>query len=157
MPGAYSADPRERVLPACARGGLSRAGIAKVFQVAEGTTVHRRLQTWRTEARRQAKPHAGGPAPRPDAAALAKLETIVAEANDPSLAEHAAGLLERTGVTASGPTVRRAPREPGLPRKKDPARARAGSRGHRRRPRRWAGRWAGRPGRARPAAAGLPG
>jgi hypothetical protein len=29
----------------------------------------------------------------------------VAEANDLSLAEHAARLVERTGVTASGPTV----------------------------------------------------
>jgi len=151
MPGAYSADLRERVLLACARGRLSRAKIAKAFQVAE-STVYRWLQTWRTEARREAKPHAGGPAPRLDAATLGKLETIVAEANDLSLAEYAARLLERTGVTASGPTVCRALRKLGLTRKKDPARARAGSRGHRCRPR----RLVGRPGRARSAAADLP-
>ena len=71
MPGAYSADLRERVLLACERGKLSRARIAKVFRVAEGT-VYRWLQTWRTEARREAKPHAGGPAPRLDAATLGR-------------------------------------------------------------------------------------
>jgi transposase len=152
MPGAYSADLRERVLLACEHGKLSRARIAKVFRVAE-STVYRWLQTWRTEARGEAKPHAGGPAPRLDAATLGKLETIVAEANDLGLAEYAARLSERTGVAASGPTVCRALRKLGLPRKKDPARARAGSRGHRCRPR----RLAGRPGRARPAATDLPG
>ena len=152
MPGAYSADLRERVLLACEHGKLSRARIAEVFRAAE-STVYRWLQTWRTEARREAKPHAGGPAPRLDAATLGKLETIVAEANDLSLAEYAAGLSERTGVAASGPTVCRALRKLRLPRKKDPARARAGSRGHRYRPR----RLAGRPGRARPAATDLPG
>ena len=152
MPGAYSADLRERVLLACEHGKLSRARIAKVFRVAE-STVYRRLQTWRTEARREAKPHAGGPAPRLDAATLGKLEAVAAEANDLGLAEYAARLSERTGVAASGPTVCRALRKLRLPRKNDPARARAGSRGHRCRPR----RLAGRPGRARPAATDLPG
>ena len=37
MPGAYSADLRERVLLACEHGKLSRARIAKVFRVAEST------------------------------------------------------------------------------------------------------------------------
>jgi transposase len=119
MPGAYSADLRERVLLACERGKPSRARIAKVFQVAE-STVYRWLQTRRTEARREAKPHAGGPAPRLDAVTLEKLETIVAEANDLGLAEYAARLLEHAGVTASGPTVRRALRKLRLPRKKRP-------------------------------------
>src|SRR5215210_9084394 len=138
MPEPYSSDLRERVLLACERGRLSRAKIAAVFRVAE-STVYRWLQTWRTEARREAKPHAGGPAPRLDAATPGKLETIVAEANDLGLAEYAARLSERTGVAASGPTVCRALRELRLPRKKDPARARAGSRGRRCRPRRLAG------------------
>src|SRR5829696_8439561 len=98
MPGAYSADLRERVLLAFERGKLRRARIATVFRVAE-STVYRWLQTWRTEAGREDKTHAGGPAPRLDAATLGKLETIVAEANDLSLAEYAARLSERTGVT----------------------------------------------------------
>ena len=113
MPEPYSGDLRERVLSACERGRLSRAKIAAVFQVA-GSTVHRWLQTWRREERHEAKPHAGGPAPRLDAAALKELEAIVAEASDLSLAEYAAKLLERAGVAASGPTVCRAPnRVPG--------------------------------------------
>ena len=42
MPGAYSADLRERVLLACEHGKLSRARIAKAFRVAE-STVYRWL------------------------------------------------------------------------------------------------------------------
>jgi transposase len=78
MPGAYSADLRERVLLACERGRLSRAKVARLFQVAE-STVYRWLQTWRREGRREAKPHAGGPAPRLDEAALETLAAIVAK------------------------------------------------------------------------------
>ena len=143
MPGAYSADPRERVLLACGRGGLSRAKLAALFQVGE-STVHRWLRTWRTEGRREAKPHAGGPAPRLDAAAPEKLRAVVAEANDLTLAEHAAAVSERAGVTASGPTVGRALRKLGLPRKKDAAGARAGPARRRAGP----GDMARRPGRA---------
>jgi transposase len=139
MPGAYSADLRERVLRACERARLSRAKRAALFQVAE-STVHRWLQTWRGEGRREAKPHAGGPAPRLDQAALGKLAAIVAEANDLSLAEYAAKLSERAGVAASGPTVRRALQKLGLPRKKDAAGDRARPARHRRRPRGLAGR-----------------
>ena len=62
----------ERVLLLGARGRLSRARIAALFQVAE-STVYRWLQTWRCEGRREPKPHAGGPAPRLDEAALPKL------------------------------------------------------------------------------------
>jgi transposase len=152
MAGAYSADLRERTLLACARGKLSRAKVAALFRIGE-STLYRWLGTWRTEGRREAKPHAGGPEPRLDAAALDELKAIVAEANDLSLAEHATKLQERTGVTVSGPTVSRALKKLGLPRKKDPAGAGAGPARYRRRPRGLAGR-AGRP---RPAAAGLPG
>lgn len=134
MPGSYSRDLRERVLLACERGRLSRAKIAALFQVAE-STVYRWLQTWRREGRREAKPYAGGPAPRLDPAALEKLVTIVAEANDLSLAEYAAKLLERAGVAASGPTVCRALQKLGLSRKKDAPGARAGQARHRCRPR----------------------
>jgi transposase len=151
MPKPYSSDLRERVLQACARGKLSRAKIAALFHVGEGT-LYRWLETWRTEGRRAAKPHAGGPEPRLDATALDELKAIVAEANDLSLAEYATRLEERAGVTASGPTVSRALRKLGLPRKKDPAGAGAGPARHRRRPRGLADR-AGRP---RPAAAGVP-
>ena len=151
MPGSYSRDLRERVLLACERGRLSRAKIAALFQVAE-STVYRWLQTWRREGRREAKPYAGGPAPRLDQAALEKLATIVAEANDLSLAEYAAKLRERAGVAASGPTVCRALQKLGLSRKKDVPGARAGPARHRRRPR----GLADRVGHPRSAAACLP-
>ena len=74
MPGAYSADLRKRVPLACERGRLSRAKLAALFQVG-ASTVDRWLPTWRREGRREAKPHAGGPAPRLDKAALEKLGT----------------------------------------------------------------------------------
>ncbi len=151
MPKPYSSDLRERVLQACASSKLSRAKIAAMFQVAE-STVHRWLETWRSEGRCQAKPHAGGPAPRLDAKALEELQAIVAEANDLSLAEYTERLSARAGVTASGPTVCRALQKLGLRRKKDPARARAGSGRYRCRPR----HLAGRVGPGRPAAADLP-
>jgi transposase len=151
MPGAYSADLRERVLLLGARGRLSRARIAALFQVAE-STVYRWLQTWRREGRREPEPHAGGPAPRLDEAALQKLAAIVAEANDLSLDEYAQRLRERAGVTASGPTICRALQKLGLRRKKEPAGAGAGPARHRRRP----GYVADRTGPARSAAADLP-
>jgi transposase len=151
MAGAYSADLRERVLLVCERGRLSRARIAALFQVAE-STVYRWLQAWRTEGRREAKPHAGGPAPRLDQAALDKLQAIVAEANDLSLAAYAEKLHERAGVTASGPTVCRALQKLDLRRKKEPAGAGAGPTRHPRRPH----GVADRAGRARSMAAGLP-
>ena len=151
MAGAYSADLRKRVLLACERGRLSRAKLAALFQVGE-STIYRWLQTWRAEGRRVAKPHAGGPAPRLDKAALEKLAAIVAKTNDLSLAGYAAKLRERTGVAASGPTVCRALRKLGLRRKKEPAGAGAGPARHRRRPY----GLVGRPGQDRAAAADLP-
>ena len=151
MPGAYSADLRERVLLLGARGRLSRARIAALFQVAE-STVYRWLQTWRREGRREPKPHAGGPAPRLDEAALQKLAAIVAEANDLSLDEYTQRLRERAGVTASGPTICRALQKLGLRRKKEPTGAGAGPARYRRRP----GHVADRAGPARSAAADLP-
>ena len=151
MPKPYSSDLRERVLVACARGQLSRAKIAALFHVGE-STLYRWLETWRSAGRREAKPHAGGPAPRLDAAALDELRAIVADANDLSLAEYATRLQERAGVTASGPTVSRALKKLGLPRKKDPSGAGAGPARYCRRP----GGLARRAGRHRPAAADLP-
>src|SRR6187402_2116402 len=124
MPGAYSADLRQRVLRVCECGKLSRAKIAALFQVGE-TTLYRWQQEWRAEGRCRAKPHAGGPAPQLDAIALDKLKDLVAESNDLTLAE-------RARVQVSGSTVCRALRKLGLPRTKDVARARAGPARYRR-------------------------
>ena len=152
MARAYTAEPRDRVLLACERGGPSRASIARLFGVGE-STPHRWRQTWRTEGRREAKPHAGGPAPRLGEAALDQLKALVAESNDRTLAEYATALRERAGVAASGPTVCRTLKRLGLTRKKGAARGRAGPAGAGR----GSGRVAGRAGPGRPAAARLPG
>src|SRR3954447_413625 len=117
MARAYTAELRDRVLRACERGGLSRARVAALFGVGE-STLYRWRRTWRVEGRREAKPHAGGPAPRLGGAALDALKGLVTEGNDRTLAEYAAGLRERAGVEASGPTVCRALRKLGLARKK---------------------------------------
>jgi transposase len=152
MARPYAADLRGRVLLACERGGLSRARVAALFGVGE-STLYRWRRAWRTEGRREPRPHAGGPAPRLDEAALDRLKELVAESSDRTLAEYAAGLRERAGVEASGPTVCRALRKLGLTRKKGAAGRRAGPAG----PRRGAGRVAGRAGAGRPAAARVPG
>jgi transposase len=152
MARAYTAELRDRVLRACERGGLSRGAIAKLFGVGE-STLYRWQQTWRTEGRREARPHAGGPAPRLDEAALDRLKELVAEANDRTLAEYAASLRERAGVEASGPTVCRALRKLALTRKKGAAGRGAGPARAGRGPR----RVAGRAGRDRAAAPGVPG
>jgi transposase len=152
MARAYAAELRDRALRACERGGLSRGAIARLFGVGE-STLYRWCQIWRTEGRREARSHAGGPAPRLDEAALDKLKELVAEANDRTLVEYAAGLFERTEVKASGPTVCRALRKLGLTRKKGAAGRGAGPTGAGR----GAGRVAGRAGPGRPAAARVPG
>jgi transposase len=151
MARAYTAELRERVLLACERGGLSRARVAALFGVGE-STLYRWQQTWRVEGRREPRPHAGGPAPRLDAAARERLEEPVAEGNDRTLAEYATGLRERAGVAASGPTVCRALKKLGLAREKDASGRGAGPAGAGRGP----GRVAGRVGRHRAAAARLP-
>ena len=113
------------MLTACERGRASRAEGASLFRVG-GSTVYRWLRAWRTEGRREARPRAGGPTPRLDAAALDELKDVVAGSNDLTLAGHAARLEGRAGVRVSGSTVCRALKKLGLPRKKDAAGARAG-------------------------------
>src|SRR3712207_6836289 len=63
MARADTAELRERVLLACERGGPSRASVAVLFGVGESTLCRWR-QAWRTQGRREAKPHAGGASQR---------------------------------------------------------------------------------------------
>ena len=124
--GLFSRPTRAGAAGVRARQAEPGAGSPTLFRVAE-STVYRWLQTWRTEGRREAKPHAGGPAPRLDAAALEKLKDHRGRGQRPAaLAEYAARLR-------SAPAWRRAARpcagrcsKLGLPRKKDAAGAGAG-------------------------------
>src|SRR4051812_50067028 len=117
MARAYTAELRDRVLRACERGGLSRGAIAKLFGVGE-STLYRWQQTWRAEGRREARPHAGGPAPRLDEAALDRLKEPAAEGHHRPPAEDAAPPRGRAGGGAGGPAGGRALREPGPTRQK---------------------------------------
>jgi transposase len=104
MARPYSADLRDRVLLACERHEGTQAVIARRFRIGEAT-IRNWLRVARTEGRRAPKPHAGGPAPRLDAAACATLRELVAEQNDATLAEYADRLAARTGRRVSAPVL----------------------------------------------------
>src|SRR5438270_4160058 len=133
-----TAEVRDRVLRACERGGLSRARVAALFGVGE-STLYRWQQTWRTEGRPEARPHAGGPAPRLDEAALDRPKEPLAGGDHRTLAGYAAAPRGRAGVEAGGPTVGRALGKLGLTRKKGAAGRGAGPARAGRGPRRVAG------------------
>src|SRR5512147_308352 len=102
MPRPYSADLRERVLEACARGEGSQEEIARRVRGCPATVSNwRRIA--RVEGRRAAKPHSGGV--RLDAPALAALCDLVIQDRHATLSEYAAGLAERTGVRVSNPVL----------------------------------------------------
>src|SRR5512135_3690449 len=100
MAQPYSADVRERVVLACEHREGRRAVMAQRFRVSVST-----VDTWwqhaRSDGRRQAKPHAGGPAPTLDGHHRAVLRALVAEDNDATLdatvAESGRRRVERTG------------------------------------------------------------
>jgi transposase len=106
------------VLRACAQAGASRAEIAERFSVGEAT-LYRWLKQDREEGRREAKPHAGGPAPTIDAAGLAGLRGLVEADGDATLAEYveryAARAEQRVSVAVMCRTLRQ---RLGLTRKK---------------------------------------
>jgi transposase len=95
MPSPYSADRRERVLPAD-EAGLPPAAIAQRFSVGLATVYLWRRQA-RAEGRRCAEPHGGGRARGIDAAGEAMLRALVAERNDRTLDEYRDLLAARTG------------------------------------------------------------
>src|SRR4051812_9908407 len=119
MARPYTAVLRERVPLACERGGPSRASVAALFGVGEGTLC-RWCRSGGPGAPREAKPHAGGPAPRLDEAGLGALEGLVIEVDGRTLAEYAAGPRERVGVAASAPAVCRALGKLGCAAKEEP-------------------------------------
>lgn len=127
MPRAYSVDLRSRALAACDAGERPRA-VAARFQVARATVYAWRKQR-RDEGRCEAKRAGGGPEPVIRDGVEAALVRLVEADNDLTLAEYADRLEAEAGVRASPAMLCRALKRLGLPRKKDPARRRAGRAG----------------------------
>jgi transposase len=114
----YSNDFRERIAAAVDQGDHSLRQIAALFSVAVSTIV-RLLQRRRDSGSLQPKPHAGGPQPKIDAAAQARLLQLVRDQPDATLAE----LRDRLGIPCSLTTIDRALRRAHLTRKKKTLRA----------------------------------
>ena len=113
MPKAYSRDLRERVIAACEAGELTRAEIARQFDVGE-TTLYDWLSRWRAEGTLESRPHAGG---HPSPLDRTVLKALVKQQNDCTLAEYAAAYEQQTGRRYSTPRICTALQELGLSRK----------------------------------------
>lgn len=109
----YSADLRQRIVAAIARGEHSLRQIAHVFSVSLSFLV-RLQQRQRRDGTIHPKPHAGGPTPRLDDQACQRLLQLVHQQPDATLAE----LRDRLGISCGIMTIARALRRHGIRRKK---------------------------------------
>ena len=110
---AYSYDLRERVVRACDEGRGSRQQIAELFGVSTAW-IRRLLQRRRQTGSFAALPHAGGPPPKMDQARCQRLEALLAQQPDATLAE----LRDRLGAAVHLSTIARALTRLGLTVKK---------------------------------------
>jgi len=110
---AYSNDLRERIVAAVERGGYSIRHLARLFSVSVSSIV-RLLQRKRCTGAVHPAAHAGGPTPKLDAAAQARLRALVRDQPDATLAE----LRDRLGVACSVLTIARALKRDRITRKK---------------------------------------
>jgi transposase len=115
---AYSDDLRERIVAAVEQGDYSIRSVARLFAVSVSCVV-RLLQRKRRTGSVRPAPHAGGPTPKLDAAAHARLRALVRDQPDATLAE----LRDRLGVACSVMTIARALRRGRITRKKKTAHA----------------------------------
>jgi transposase len=97
---AYSNDLRDRVVAACDVGGRSRGEIARSFGVSTAW-IRRLLQRRRESGDYGAKPHGGGHPLLFSPKKLERLERLVQQQPDATLAE----LRQRIGVDCSLMTV----------------------------------------------------
>jgi transposase len=109
----YSTDLRERILVAVERGEHSLRELAHLFSVSLSFLV-RLLQHHRRTGSVQPKPHAGGPTPVLDDAAVQRLLQLVRQQPDATLAE----LRDRLGVPCHLATIARALHKHRITRKK---------------------------------------
>lgn len=110
---AYSNDLRERIVAAVDRGDYPLRQLAHLFSVSLSFLV-RLLQRKRRTGSVDPEPHAGGPTPKLDAAAHARLLALVRDQPDATLAE----LRDRLGVSCSLMTIARALKRCRVTRKK---------------------------------------
>jgi transposase len=110
---AYSNDLRERLVAAVERGDYPLRQLAPLFSVSLSFLV-RLLQRHRRTGSVQPEPHGGGPPPKLDAAAQARLPALVQDQPDATLAE----LRARLGVRCSLMTIARALKRHRITRKK---------------------------------------
>ena len=109
----YSIDVRQRIVAAVEAGGYSLRALAELFSV-DLSTIVRLLQRFRITGSVQPKPHAGGPRPKLDAKATARLLELVRQQPDATLTE----LRDRLGIDCSIVTIFRTLKRNGITRKK---------------------------------------
>ena len=110
---AYSVEIRQRIVAAVESGEHTLGALAELFSVHLSTIV-RLLQRFRTTGSVQPKPHAGGPRPKLDALATARLLDLVRQQPDATLAE----LRDRLGIDCNSVTIFRTLKRNGITRKK---------------------------------------
>jgi transposase len=109
----YSTDLRERIIAAVDRGEHSLRQIARLFSVSLSFLV-RLLQRRRQTGSIQPKPHAGGPEPKLDEAAVQRLAELVRQHPDATLEE----LRDLLGIRCHINTIDRALKRHRITRKK---------------------------------------
>jgi transposase len=112
-----SLDLRQRIADAYAAQEGSQRELAERFAVSKNT-VEKIVARVREVGHAAPRPHAGGPAPRLDAAHRATLRELVRAQPDATLDELITALAAAAGVRVSNPTMSRVLRALGLPRKK---------------------------------------
>jgi putative transposase len=117
MARAYSEDLRIRIVKAYEQGLGSIREIAQQFQVGK-TFVSKLLQRWQEKGSVSPLPQGGGVKSKLESVHLEKLQKMVEEKNDITLAELKEGLKQSTGLEISVPTVHRGLEKLGLSRKK---------------------------------------
>jgi len=108
-----SIDLRIRIVAAVEAGEHSLRELAELFAV-DLATIVRLLQRYRRTGSVHPKPHGGGPRPKLDAQATARLRELVRQQPDATLAE----LRKQLGVACSIMTIFRALRRQRITRKK---------------------------------------
>lgn len=120
MAAPYSTDLRKRAVSAALKGEVTRAEVARQFDISEAT-LYTWLRRWKEDATLEPLPHAGGPQPSLDEEAMKQLADMVEQENDRTIDEYRTAVEERLGVGVSRSALHRALQKLKLPRKKDAA------------------------------------